>query len=121
MSEAEDWLNSLGERKKLDPLEEARRKGYTEGYLAAQAEVRGDAKYLAELTETPLSDLMKRYASLDADEATRVWHEMHYRMKLVPEGSTLLALYDRLNRELQKGERCAVCGRANGNDCATEC
>lgn len=121
MYQIEDWLNEL-EGPPLDPLEVARRKGYTEGYLACEENRKRDAEYLEQLVEgEPLIDLLRKGEPLDQDDAVRVWHLMHYRLKTIPEGGTLHVLYDKLARELFRGERCAVCGRYKNSGCTTEC
>ena len=60
---------------------------------------------------------------LTQDEATEVWSAMHQIIKesQVPQAGIILCLYDKLSRELHKGERCAVCGRYKNLDCILDC
>lgn len=65
----------------------------------------------------------RRDTTLTQDEAIDVWAAMHeiVRVSEVPEAAIIHCLYDRLSRELNKGERCAVCGRHKDDECAWRC
>lgn len=124
MAELEDWIKEL-EGQPRHPLVEARSKGYTEGYLACEAEQRRKAGLLEKYAETPITLIWNKMRSgepLDEEEAVRVWREVQITVDAHhTDGSMLLWLYDKLNRELASGERCAVCGRYKNYGCREEC
>lgn len=124
MDELEDLLEEM-QRDNRTPEQKARSEGYTEGYLACEAEQRRKAGLLEKFAETPISLLWSKMQGgepLDSEEAVLVWRSVQITVdEHHTDGSTLLLMYDRLNRELTRGERCSVCGRYKAEDCATEC
>ena len=99
-----------------------RAKGYTEGYLAAEAEFQRKDEYFKSLEDKePLVEILRRETPMTTEEACRVWEEIHLALKNHPEGGILLHLDRRLSRELGKGKRCAVCGAFEDPSCVTEC
>ena len=65
----------------------------------------------------------KGHKPLTKEEAGYVWDEVHAMAQAYPDGSRLLWLFGKLDVELGKGQRCAVCGRHSSEnyDCAREC
>jgi hypothetical protein len=108
------------------PEQKAHSAGYTEGYLAAEAEQRRKDGLRAKFSPDDVMTLWQKNVSgqepLDDKEAVRVWRELALLVeKHHTNGAFLLALNDGLIRELARGERCAVCARYKNPNCATEC
>lgn len=108
------------------PEQKARSKGYTEGYLAAEAEQRRKDGLREKFSPDDVMDLWEktvvRKEPLDAEEAGRVWSEISLLVeKHHSNGSLLLLLNDMLAKELARGKRCGVCGKYEDSTCTTEC
>lgn len=109
------------------PEQKAWSKGYTEGFLACEAEQRrkdGLREKYAEDDVTPLWDKLMRKEPLTADEAVRVGREVHLVIdKHVSNGTLLMHLFEQLQREYARGQRCSVCARhkSENHNCAIEC
>jgi hypothetical protein len=106
------------------PEQKAHSVGFTEGYLACEAEQRRKAGLLEKYAETPIQLLWAKMRAehLNEEEAIRVWQEVRLTVESHhTDGSTLLMLYDILSKELAVGERCAVCARYKNSGCWEEC
>lgn len=126
MDELEEFFEEMS-RDNRTPEQKAHSKGYTEGYLAAEAEQRrrdGLREKYAQDDIMPLWEKLLRKEPLTADEAVRVGREVHLVIeKHVSNGNLLMHLFEQLQREYSRGQRCSVCARhkSENHNCAVEC